>query len=437
MSEARAMNETKTVESEVVEAGGCRKRVSVKIAPEEVAREFDETVRRYSKAVRMPGFRRGKVPIAIVRKRFAHEIEEEVRDHLVRTGLREAFLAHSVMPLHNPAVEVGEIKEGQPFAYTALFEVKPAIALGDYRGLPVTIPPSSVSDEEVERALDSLRERYAKFVTVEPRPLAAGDFALVDLTGREESGTGKDIKHEAVMIEVGGESNMPEFNEALPGMSVGESKSIVVSYPEDFGAEHLAGRRIEYALTMNGIKKKELPPADDEFPKDLGKEGTLDDLRGEIRKDLEGARRRNAEREGREALLRQLIEKNPVEVPEVLVEEQINFQIEQKVRSLLVQGIDPKKTEIDWSQARAGELPLAQKRVLGMLILEEIASREGLDVTDSELRQKIVEEARGRGEKPDDLQKRLEEAGSLQALKNQMVREKSLDFLMNNATITT
>ena len=431
------MSETATIEAEVLEAGGCRKRLSVRIPAEEVSREFDETVHRYAKAIRVPGFRRGKVPPALVRKRFAHEIEEEVRDHLVRSGLRQALERHHLHPLHDPVVEASEVKQGEPYAYTALFEVTPEIPLGEYRGLPVSLREPSVTDEDVDRALDEVRERLAKFVSVDPKPIDAGDYVLVDLAGQYEDGKGKDFKHEGVMIEVGSDSNLPEFNEALPSMTVGEPRSFAVKYPDDFGAEHLAGRTVRYTLTAKSIKKKELPPVDEELPKDLGKAGSLAQLRDEIRADLLAGHRRAAEREAKESLLRQLIEKHRVEVPEIMVEEQVNLQLEERVRSMIASGIHPAKTDVDWNQVRQRELPLAAQRILGMLILEEIARREGISVTEADFRQRLAEEARKQRETAEELEKRLGEGRSSQALKNQMVREKSLDFLLKNATISS
>src|SRR5262245_17793740 len=185
---AEDAHDTIAIESDLSDAGGCRRRLSIKVAPDDVAREFGETVKRYARAVRMPGFRRGKVPVDMVRRRFAQEIEEEVRDHLVRHGLQEAFGRHKLFPLHNPVVEGGKVVEGEPYGYSALFEVRPELRMGEYKGLKVSLPEAKVGDEDVEKALTALRERLARFVGVDPRPLVKGDFALVDLEGRDVSG---------------------------------------------------------------------------------------------------------------------------------------------------------------------------------------------------------------------------------------------------------
>jgi trigger factor len=425
------------MQSEIADVGACRRRVNVTVTAEEVAREFDETLRRYARSIRIPGFRKGKVPAPIVKKRFAQEIHAEVREHLVAHGLREALTTHEVRPLHDPVVDGGELKEGEAYGFSALFEVRPRIDLRDYKGLAVSLPAAVVSDEEVDHAVDAIREKLGRFIPAEPRPVTKGDFALVDLEGRYEDGKGKDFKHEGVMIEVGSDHNLPEFEQAMPGMLVGDSKTFDVSYPAEFDAEHLSGRRVHYTVVLKEVKVKELPPADDELPKDLGRQGTLATLKEEIRADLLEGKKRQNERQAREQLLRRMIEMHPVDLPEVMVHEQVNNQLEEIARGMIVRGIHPSKAEIDWDALREKELPLARQRVLGTLILDEISVKEGISVTDGEITQRIREETEGRGERGGEIAKRLSEGGARQALKNQLVREKSLDFLLKNATITS
>jgi trigger factor len=431
------MSDLKTIEIELSEAGGCRRRLAVTIPAEEVSREFDHAAKTFAKSARIPGFRKGHVPPALIRKRFAREIEDEVRDHLVRHGLSEAFERHKLHPLHDPVVEGEAVREGESYAYSALFEVRPEVRLDRYTGLPVTMSVPEVTDDDVDKAIASLRENLARFVPVPPRPAARGDFLLLDLEGHYEDGKGSDFKHESVMVEIGSETNLPEFNETLPGMSPGETRQFVVAYPQEFGAEQLAGRRVGYTAALKEIKARELPPADDELPKDLGKSGTLADLREEVRRDLGAARRRTAERQARESLLRQLIEATPLDLPEIMVEDQLNLQIEEIVRSMIVRGIHPAKAEVDWKEIREKEFPLARQRVQGMLILDAVAAREGLEVTDAEVARRIAEESARSPRKGEEVRKRLEEASTRQVVKNQLLREKSLDFLLKNATITS
>jgi trigger factor len=275
------------------------------VLPDDVSREFEGRSgdTRSSDAASAAEVSNGAAPA---------EIEEEVRDYLVRHGLQVAFDQHKVFPLHNPVVEGGKVTEGEPYTYTALFEVRPTLHLGEYKGVSVRLPEAKVDDEEVEKALTALRERLARFIGIDPRPLTKGDFALVDLDGRDTSGKSKDFKHEGVMIEVGGESNLPEFNAALPGMTVGEAKTFEVVYPEDFEAKHLAGRTIAYTVSVRQIKVKEVPPADDSF-RTSGRPALSPSCgkRPGPRRSL----RANHERQARGGLLRHLPEANTVPVP--------------------------------------------------------------------------------------------------------------------------
>ena len=431
------MNETTTIQSEVADAGGCRRRLTITIPPDLVAMEFDETLVRLSHAVRIPGFRKGKVPPEIIRMKFSRDLQEEVREHLVQEALGEAIAQHQLKPLHAPIIDGGDVKQGEPYSFTALFEVRPELRLGDHKGLAVTLAEPTVTDEDVDKMIEGIRERQGRFVPVEPRPVNPGDFVVADLEGHFEDDKGADFKHESVLIEVNPESNLPEFGGNLPGMSPGETKTFPVTYPENYEAPHLAGKQVRYTVLVKEIKAKELPALDDELPKDLGREGTLAEFREEIRRDLLAARKRAAERDAKETLLRGLIEANEVEVPEVMVEEQVNYQIEEIIQRMIMRGMNPETASVDWKELKEKELPLARKRVLGTLILDEIARRETLAVTDAEIDERIVAEARSRGEKPADVRKHLEEGSAKQAFKNQILREKSLDILLKNARITT
>src|SRR5207247_7134126 len=166
-------------------------------------------------------------------------IRDEAREQLVRRGLSEAFERHELRPLHDPVVDGGELQEGEPVAFSALLDVRPKMTLGEYRGLPVSLAEPTIGDEEVDASVDAIREKLGRFVPVDPRPAVKGDFILVDLEGVHEDGKGKDFKHENVMIEVGSENNLPEFEAALPGLTVGESRTFNVSYPAEFEAAHL------------------------------------------------------------------------------------------------------------------------------------------------------------------------------------------------------
>lgn len=442
---------TAAIQTELKNTGGCKRRLSVTIPAEIVAREFDEIVAQFARSARIPGFRQGKVPADLVRRRFAKEISEEVGEHLVREGLAHGLEEHGVRPLHDPVLESESPRNGEPFLFSVLFESAPDLHLGEYKGLSVAMPEPVVGEDDIDRAVDQIRDGLARFVSVEPRPVVKGDFAVLDLEGRvepaaTEPGSAPEakpaktpdapIRHQNVVVELGAEGNVPDIDKGLDGMAPGETRTFPVHYPDDYGTERLAGKTVVYQATLKEIKRRELPAADDELPKDLGKEGTLADLREEIRGDLLAARKRASEAKARDQLLRQLIERHPVEVPEVMVEDQVSGTLEELARSLASRGVDPSRAEINWKEIRDKELPLARQRVLGLLILDEIARREAVEVSEPEISRRIAEEVARRGRAGEEVRKRLDRPEMRQVIKNQLVREKSLDFLLKNATIT-
>ncbi|PYT07120.1 MAG: trigger factor [Acidobacteria bacterium] len=381
---------------QVEDVSPVKKRMEVEVPPAEVEREMEKLVRGYAKSVRVPGFRKGHVPPGLVRQRFAKELEQEVKERLMGEYHAQAVAEKGLDPLHDPVVEEVEFRSGEPLRFRTLFEVRPEVPLGRYRGLEITRPRVEPTDEEVEQALESLRESAARFLPVEPRTIVEGDYVVVDVVGRFIEEDGKTFRKEEMMMAAGAPENLPEFNEALSGASPGSEKLFHVSYPADYQDGHLAGRRVEYTL-----------------------------------------RERHARRAALESAMRQLIDAHDFDLPDVMVEEQLRRQMEDIVRGMMARGMDPEKAGVDWKEIREQELPLARRRVRGTLLLDEIARREGLDVTDSEVSDRIEREASELGLRPQQIRQRLEKGGALQALRSQILREKTLDFVLNQATITS
>ena len=422
---------------QVEDVSPVKKRMEVEVPPAEVEREMEKLVRGYAKSVRVPGFRKGHVPPGLVRQRFAKELEQEVKERLMGEYHAQAVAEKGLDPLHDPVVEEVEFRSGEPLRFRTLFEVRPEVPLGRYRGLEITRPRVEPTDEEVEQALESLRESAARFLPVEPRTIVEGDYVVVDVVGRFIEEDGKTFRKEEMMMAAGAPENLPEFNEALSGASPGSEKLFHVSYPADYQDGHLAGRRVEYTLSVREIKRRELPPLDDDFAREMGETEGLQALRDRLKRDLKEARERHARRAALESAMRQLIDAHDFDLPDVMVEEQLRRQMEDIVRGMMARGMDPEKAGVDWKEIREQELPLARRRVRGTLLLDEIARREGLEVTDSEVSDRIEREASELGLRPQQIRQRLEKGGALQALRSQILREKTLDFVLNQATITS
>lgn len=428
---------SETLKVQVTDVSPVKKRVEIEVPAEEVDREIEGLVRQYARQTRIPGFRRGHAPPSIIRQRFGADLRQEAKERLVTRFHDQAMKERHIHPLHDPVVEELSMEKGEPLKFRTLFEVRPEIELGSYRGLVSMPPRSEITDEDVEKALQSMRESAGRLVPVDPRPVEDGDQAVVDVEGRFAEGEGEDFRHESVVIPVGADGTMTEFSEALRGAAPGDVRTCRVTYPKEDGAGRLAGKQVDYTLTLREIKRREVPELDDEFAADMGEPEGLTRLRERVREDLGAARQHASERQARESALEKLIESHEFEVPEVMVEEQLGRQVEEHLHALAARGVDLRTAKIDYAGMREKELPLARRRVKGMLLLDEIVRKEGLEVTPSDVDARIGREASGMGLAPETLRARLEKGGGVQALKNQILRERALDIVLDRITITT
>jgi trigger factor len=410
-----------------------KKRMLVEVDADEVAGVLEGVVRGYAKEAKIPGFRKGKVPASVIRKRFAKELDEDLRERLVRRYYLEATREKGLRPVGDPVLEEVKHEEGQPFSFQTLFEVVPAIELKGHRGIEVRRPSEKVADDEVDAALEELRAARVQLVAEEGREAEQGDVIVADLTGKPDEG--EPFSRERMMLEVGAEGNPPSFNDELEGAAPGAELSFESDYPEDHPAREMAGKKVAFTVKVHEVKRKVLPELDDEFAKDLGDFDDLAALRERVRTDLEHRKKHEADGAVRQALLDKLLLENPVVLPEVLVEEEIRHRLEEIVRRMMQQGIDPEKAELDWKQLREQQETGARKSVHARLMLDKVAEVESIAVEDREVNERLRRDAAAMGEKYETLRQRVQEQGSLQLLKRQLVREKSLDLLTSVANI--
>ncbi len=409
-----------------------RKQMAVEVEPDVVAREQGAVLRRFISQVRLPGFRQGKAPASIVRTRFAKEIEEDVRDRLLSRLYREATQEKGLRPLGDPVLEKLTHEEGQPFRFEASFEVLPSFTVQGYREVQARQPKAVVTDDEVAAALEDVRRGNSRLVTAD-KAAEAGDVLLTDVHGAPAEG--EPFHRENALIEVGAEGHLPEFDAALRGATAGADLDVTVAYPADHPTRELAGKAVRYQIHVHEVKAREVPALDDAFAKDLGEFETLDALRARVREDLE-ARKTDAARSAvRQAVLDKVLLENAIPLPEHLVNDELRHRVEDMVRSLVMQGVDVEKMDLDWKEIGARQEEPARKTVHARLVLDAIAQAEGLLVDDGELDARLGREAERMGETKGGLRRRLQEGGGLEALKIQMVREKTLDFLTSVANI--
>lgn len=431
--------DTKTMKAELVDVSETRKRLEIEIPGDRVTTEMDRITSRLARSAKVPGFRPGKVPPRVIRQRFRDEIVHEVVHELVPSAVQAALDERNLDPIDTPAVRDVVVEDGRPLTFVADFEVVPSLDPGDYRGIALRRKAATIDVETVDGTLERLRQRAARFEPLDGRPLASGDWAVVDLVRQTLSGehAGGEERHQDVTIELGASANPPGFDEHLTGMEPGQEKTFTVRYPDDFGVTELAGVEVRYAITLKTIKTRVVPALDDEFAKDLGNFTTLADLRERVRQDLEQEARQQAERELRGDLLTNLAGRVSIEMPGALVEHELDRRLEDLVHRLAEQQVDPRKAGVDWNEVRSAQRDAAIDSVKAALVLDEIARREAVTVSDEEIDAELGRFAERSGRTVAAVRVQLEKDGGIARLRQGMRREKTMDFLLSNAAIAT
>jgi trigger factor len=410
-----------------------RKRMSVEVDVEDVERETRVVLQSYRKKARIPGFRPGKAPMSVVRSHFTKELEEDVRERVVSSSFLKATREKGLEPIGDPALEDVLHEQGQPLTFNTVFEVLPEIEPKGYDDVSVTQAAVKVEDEEIDKALEELRQARVQLVAEQDREAEKGDVVYADVVGTPEEG--ESIRSERLPIEIGAENNLDQFNEKLSGTRVGDTVEFSVDYPKDYGSENLAGKRVDYRLQVQEVKRPVLPDLDDEFAKDLGDFEDLAALRGKVREDLEHRKKHEVEAATRQAVLDKVLIENPVVLPEVLVQEEIRRRLESFVRNLAMQGVNPEKAEIDWERLRKEQEEPARKSVHARLLLDAVAKVQEIQVEPKEIDERIREDAKRMGQSAEKLRASLEKHSAREALVAQLLREKSLDYLTTVANI--
>jgi trigger factor len=435
--------ETIGATSDATKQDGVKREISVEIPADEVARETETVVAKYQKMARLPGFRRGHVPPSIIRQRFKEELKSDVVEALIPRYFRKEAEKLGLIPVSQPRVTDLHIHDGEPLTFKASFEIMPEIKVEGYKELRADHPEIEVKDEEVEEALNNVREQHATFISVEGRPLADGDFAQSSMDGKPKEGDGqpKDaddktqpVHMDEVLIEIGGKNTVPEFSENLRGANAGDEREFEVKYPEDTNDKRLAGKTLVYTIKVQAIKQKNLPELNDDFAKELGEFSSLDQVRKQIRENIQAERQHTAEREAKDKLVAELVRRNDFEVPDSLVDRQIDLRLERGLRALAAQGMkmeDMKK--MDLPRLRAGQRDQAVQDVKSSLLLDRIAELEGIAVGEKELNHEIEILAAQTKQTPDAVRARLTQDGGLDRIRNRIRSEKTLEFLYHQS----
>jgi trigger factor len=438
------------MKTEFTDVSDTRKHLAVEVPPDVVDAEIDRITRQYSRSARVPGFRPGKVPTRVVRQRYKDQILYDAAQGLIPRAVGDALRERGLEPVATPDIKDVVIEEGQPLTFKADFETLPPIDPGSYTGLSLRKPPAVLEVGAVDRALEHLQARHARWHTVEDRPATAGDTLVLDLTrtrrGRlitlagenpAEAGDEKPEHLENVPMEIGAAVNPPGADDHLTGTSVGDTRTFTSHYPADYATEELRGATIDFTATVTGIRRRELLPLDDDFAKEVGGDTeTLDALRERIRSELQRGAEEDADHQVRHELL-QLLSGRIQAVPDVLVEQEIDRRLEELVRRLLDQGIDPTQADINWPEYRERQRPAAVQTVKSTLVVDEIARREAITATDEELAGEVEKFAERSGHTPAAIRARLEQEGALDRIRTGIRREKTMRWLLDQAAIVS
>jgi trigger factor len=418
----------------------CKREIELEIPAENVSRATEKVARDLARVARIPGFRPGKAPVTLIRRRFADDIQGEVLQSLVPEYLEKVLDEKKLVPVTRPEVDKVEFKEGEPLKFRAVFEVLPEFELGDYKGLEVQVDAVEAGEAQVDKVLEEMRERAATFVPVEGRAAKDGDFALIKLSGMPEGG-GEPVEADNIMCHIGAEETLESFTENLREANPGETKKFQSKYPDDYPDQKLAGKTYDYSVEVLAIKEKKLPEVNDEFAKDAAGEAggvtTVAELRKKILENLGAAKEEQQSSQAREKILEALVKKHDFPVPEALVEHQMDVRLERTVRSLTAQGVDPRAVNVDWVSLRRRQHDRAVDDVKAELLLDRIADAEKIEATDEDVEKEISALAKRSGESATALRARLTKQGALDRMKSKLRSDKTNEWLYRNTRIET
>jgi len=417
----------------VEEIEGCKRRLAVEAPVDVVTQEWERAYGRVQKRATLPGFRRGHVPRSLVKLHFADDVRREVAEHLIPDVYRRALSEARIAPVNEPDLQDLKLEEGAALTFTAVVEVKPAIALGEYRGVEVQHAPAPVTDADVDEALGRMREQHAQFRSVE-RAAATDDLVVVDYTLAPQD-------HEPTTAAgyhflVGSGTVLQEIDGAVVGMRAGEEREVSLRFADDHRMETLRGKSGTAHLKLGEVKEKVLPALDDEFAKTLGEFETLDALRAEVRRQLEARREADTRQELEDKIMDALLARHEFGVPDVMVMRQVAHQVEHTRERLRRQGVDPDGIQWDYTKI-VGELrPAAEKAVRRALLLEAIADQETLAASDAEVDAEVERFARASQRPVPAVRRMMEKSGDLEALRHGLRDRKTLDLLIEHARVT-
>jgi trigger factor len=418
---------------EIIEVNSCKRNLAVEVPAQELEQEIEKIAREHARNAKIPGFRPGKAPLNIIRQRYGSDLLQDATQNIMDRCWKDAIREHDLHPLARPVIKDIENKPGNPLKFTVEFEILPELEVKDYKGVTVTQPSSEISDEDVGRSIENLREQHAQFAPVEEEAARDGMYLTLTIDGQIEGET-KPIHDDDVIIILGHPQTYPDFSKSLLGARPGDMRTFEVSYPEDHQQKRFAGKNVRYTVLVKDIKEKQLAELNDDFAKDIGSE-SLEALRTKVRDELVTEAKQNAEKRAREALLDAIMERQTFEVPECMVQDELELHARRVASNLAYQGYDLNQTPIDWKKMFDEERPHAERSVRRAILLDAIARQEDIKVTDEEMESEFQKLAKGTNKSAAAWRAQFEKEDRIQSFEQHLRQNKALDFIYRNANI--
>ena len=431
------------MKTELIDVSATRKEIKIEIDPAEIKEAYDRISSDFSKAAKIPGFRPGHAPTSVVRTRYKSEIRSEVLREVLPNAVNNAIIEHSLNALGEPNVELDnnaalEKLGEEPLTLKVGVEILPEINLDTYKGLEVSRRKRPISDQDVDRMIDNLRDASASLEPVEDRASELGDTVTINARGKYlDFPDDEEIKVDDVEVLLGGPGVQQEFTENLTGVKPEESRTFSIDYPADFSSQPLAGKRVEYTTDITAVRKKELPELDDEWAKSLGGDfDSVETLRQKVREDLEARATFESDHHLRDEIMRTLLNAHPFEVPQSLVDQQTQHRLENVAREMIGRGIDPRNQDLDWERAREEVQSQAIDDVRATMLLEKIAQTENISVAEEEVNAEIEAIAKSSQQNSFQVRAALTKNDGKRSIAHRLRNRKALDLLVENARIT-
>jgi trigger factor len=416
---------------------GNKVELKVEIEAERVNEALEQAYKKVVKDIDISGFRKGKVPRKVLEARYGKEVlHKDALDILIPEGYREALDETGIEPIDQPDIEDFHIEEDEPASFTAIVEVKPEVELGEYTGLDVEKESAEVTEEEIEEEIERVRNQHSQLVASDKEVVEDGDFVIIDFEGKKDGEPFPGGSAEEYSLEIGSNTFIPGFEEQLIGAQVGEELELNITFPEDYNAEDLAGEDVIFDVEIKEIKEKQLPELDDEFAKEVSDYETFEEYKDSIQERLQKSKEDRTQREYENKLIEKASENAEVDVPEKMVEDELNTMFQNFTQSVSQQGMDVQDyldymgtDEEGWKEQNK---EAAEDRTRSNLVLEAIAEKEGIEISEEEIEEQIQEIAESNDQDPEQIKAFLQMQGQLDGLKDGLKMQKTIEYLKDN-----